>query len=67
MDLLLALAGIIVIVLWFLSVYAAIRLGMWIVLSSPLNRAFHRGVGRGANTLAEINERLEKRNGRPKS
>lgn len=66
MEALLALAGIAVIVLWFLSVYAALRIGMWIVLSSPLNRAFHRGIGRGANALAEINERLEKRHERPK-
>jgi hypothetical protein len=54
---LLLLAGIVVVALWFLSVYTALRVGMWIVLSSPLNRAFHRGIGRGANFLTRLGER----------
>lgn len=59
---LLLLAGIVVIALWFLSVYTALRIGAWLVLSSPhLRRAYHRGIGRAMNIVTEIRERHDRR------
>lgn len=54
------LAGTAVIALYFLGMYLALRLGMWIVMSSRFARPFHRGLGRGLNLLTVLKERYER-------
>jgi hypothetical protein len=59
---LLLLAGIAAVALYFLVAYVGLRVGVWLVMSSPaVRRVVHRGAGRALNTVTLIKERYEHR------